>query len=547
LRLIYMSNNKCFSANSSAKILCENKDIIDNGNIWALKNLDTSGVLKAWSEPDLILKDLISNFDENPNTLRDWVVVLRQYYQNHTVYTEKWKIQVPYRYIVPLNITFNRSLQNLSSYYTDIGFIRIFMFIFTLFALIYSIIKKDRRLFALSMSTTIGRAVWWIIGWAILWYGIGLIMWTILVVSVFIQELMKNQKDETHKNLVLLTVWLLALRMIAQMFFNFIRISSQWASGPFLWFKQSVGQIQEITPQLQQKATNKIWYSQQDVFDLQFPHYNKFIEYTANRDNDDGVLVAGTYLPYFLDNQHNIRLDWMLWWFWEQASDWDACKAYHRLQNANLKYLVIDPNIATVVMWEWNESLFHRFFAKIDPSNGKIIDRGSMMMLAQLIDEWYLNLFYSNNLGAKYGFTLSDQDLKTIFGEKSKDDLIYLRAQLAAARFMTNANELVNVVGQIFSSRVNNWMAIWDIADVYGKQIEENKVTNTVNVFLSNPESAPAMVESLTQDERFVLVQYLNLYQSLQQNNTQQYQEILNSIMMTSLAGSSQLIIFELR
>ena len=94
---------------------------------------------------------------------------------------------------------------------------------------------------------------------------------------------------------------------------------------------------------------------------------------------------------------------------------------------------------------------------------------------------------------------------------------------------------------------MNNWTAIWDIADIYGKQIEETKLLNTVNVFMSNPNGVGPMIESLTQDERFVLVQYLNLYNTLQQNNMQQYQEMLNGLMMTSLAWSSQLIIFELK
>jgi hypothetical protein len=31
-----------------------------------------------------------------------------------------------------------------------------------------------------------------------------------------------------------------------------------------------------------------------------------------------------------------------------------------------------------------------------------------------------------------------------VFGQMSKEDLIYLRAQLAAARYMDNANELIN-------------------------------------------------------------------------------------------------------
>jgi hypothetical protein len=82
---------------------------------------------------------------------------------------------------------------------------------------------------------------------------------------------------------------------------------------------------------------------------------------------------------------------------------------------------------------------------------------------------------------------------------------------------------------------------------VYGKIVDEAKIINAVNVFLSTPESTPVIVSTLTQDERFILIQYINLYSSLKQNNIQQYQEMINNIMMASLAGGSQLIIVELR
>jgi hypothetical protein len=36
----------------------------------------------------------------------------------------------------------------------------------------------------------------------------------------------------------------------------------------------------------------KYFYSQKDVFNLQFPHYNKFIEYVKDRADKDGVLIA---------------------------------------------------------------------------------------------------------------------------------------------------------------------------------------------------------------------------------------------------------------
>lgn len=48
---------------------------------------------------------------------------IRKYYQDHSIATQAGKINIPYRYLTPFNIVFNRSLQNLSSYYTDIGYV----------------------------------------------------------------------------------------------------------------------------------------------------------------------------------------------------------------------------------------------------------------------------------------------------------------------------------------------------------------------------------------------------------------------------------------
>ena len=70
--------------------------------------------------------------------------------------------------------------------------------------------------------------------------------------------------------------------------------------------------------------------------------------------------------------------------FREQNSDGNLCKSYQRLRDNNLKYLVIDPNIGTVVMGEGNESLFNRFFAKRDAVSGKIIDDGAISDLVKL-------------------------------------------------------------------------------------------------------------------------------------------------------------------
>ena len=112
-----------------------------------------------------------------------------------------------------------------------------------------------------------------------------------------------------------------------------------------MWYKMGNGKSVEVTDQLQQQETVKSKYGRKDVFDLQFPHYNGFIDYVANRKDSDGVLIAGTYMQYFLKNQRNLQMDGMLNRFWKETSDGNLCKSYQRLQHDNIKYLVIDPNI----------------------------------------------------------------------------------------------------------------------------------------------------------------------------------------------------------
>lgn len=279
--------------------------------------------------------------------------------------------------------------------------------------------------------------------------------------------------------MIYIILLLLAIRGLIQFVLNFVRISSQGGGGPFLRYKMNNGKTVEITSTLQQKETIKVGYSQKDVFDLQFPHYNKFIDYVKTRKNTDGVLVAGTYMQYFLDNQHNIKGDGMLSRFREQNSDGNMCKSYQRIRNNNIKYLVIDPNIGTVVMGEGNETLFNRFFAKKDPVTGKIVEDGAISNLVKLRRAGYIKLFSTNNLGAKYAFTLDDATLTAKFGAMSEDEIVFLRAKLAIARFFPDAQNLLNFIGTTFVSRIDNGEVVGDIADVYGKTIDTAKVLST--------------------------------------------------------------------
>lgn len=96
------------------------------------------------------------------------------------------------------------------------------------------------------------------------------------------------------------------------MFLNFIRISSQGGESVFVRYKGNTAKT--YTYKLENGAfTNKektqYNYKRKDVFDMQFGHYNRFIEYVQHRKDEDGVFIAGTYIQYFLHNQKHIFSD----------------------------------------------------------------------------------------------------------------------------------------------------------------------------------------------------------------------------------------------
>jgi hypothetical protein len=90
------------------------------------------------------------------------------------------EIYVPYKFLNFFNITFNRSLQNLSSYYTDIGIMWLLLIFFSLYGLIYGIVEKKSSLVAINVVTLFGWLMWMMIGGGILWYGIGIVIWSII-------------------------------------------------------------------------------------------------------------------------------------------------------------------------------------------------------------------------------------------------------------------------------------------------------------------------------------------------------------------------------
>jgi hypothetical protein len=148
--------------------------------------------------------------------------------------------------------------------------------------------------------------IWRVIGSAILWYGTVLVSWSAITLLLFVDRIWKASNQKERNPFALLLVFLLLLFGSVQLVMNFMRISSQGASGPFVRYKGNMGEISSIDDQL--GVSKKIsYYNAKRVFDLQFPQYNPIISLLKERKNDEGVVIAGTYIQYFLGNQWNIK------------------------------------------------------------------------------------------------------------------------------------------------------------------------------------------------------------------------------------------------
>jgi hypothetical protein len=67
-----------------------------------------------------------------------------------------------------------------------------------------------------------------------------------------------------------------------------------------------------------------------------------------------------------------------------------------------------------------------------------------------------LDLVYTNNIGAKYAFELSDSELISHFGFKSKEDLILLRAKMAVIKFFYSEQNILTQMFTLFQERILN-------------------------------------------------------------------------------------------
>lgn len=199
LKGIFWKNNACYGLNTDAVMLCEHGSILELGSLEALASLQSKLI-----HPEGTVAQLVEAVFQASGSIEqnDAFKALSTYVKEHSIVTSEDVVQIPYRYIVPLNAVFNWSLQNLSSYYTDIGLIWIFVFILMGGSTLYALLRLNKKILILNFSVIIGWAIWWAIAAGIVWYGLGLILWSILVVALFIQELRREEHSFLIANLI---------------------------------------------------------------------------------------------------------------------------------------------------------------------------------------------------------------------------------------------------------------------------------------------------------------------------------------------------------
>jgi len=229
----------------------------------------------------------------------------------------------------------------------------------------------------------------------------------------------------------------------------------------------------------------------------------------------------------------------------KDMSDGNSCATALRLKDKKIKYFIIDPNIATVVMGDGNSSLFSRFLLKQDAS-GKRVDNGVLANLAQMYMDGYIKLVHTNNIGMKYAYAITSEQFAPYLTAVNETDEIALRTKIAGTRFFGNeTGKLASIIGDIFVKRIPTGEAAQDVADVMGKIVDAQKIVRATQLQTANDPAFLEVFSSMTQDERSVFIQFHNIYR-LYHTDPTELNKGLSSLIQTSLTMGSQILTFEL-
>lgn len=162
----FVIGNGCHGR-TDAKILCENAGVIENPTLSGLQMIYDK--LPEESKGKSMIGEALL-LDPASLATSEMIQNIKSYYQDGSWAKQNGVVSLPYIALVPFNITFNWSLQNLTSYYTDIGVVWLICLFIVLLGFIYSLVQWNKKLFAVTLAALCGWTIWWIAGGAILCY-----------------------------------------------------------------------------------------------------------------------------------------------------------------------------------------------------------------------------------------------------------------------------------------------------------------------------------------------------------------------------------------
>jgi hypothetical protein len=125
--------------------------------------------------------------------------------------------------------------------------------------------------------------------------------------------------------------------------------------------------------------------------------------------------------------------------------------------------------------------------------------------------------------------------------------LILTRAKMAVLQYFDDANSIFSSIAWIFLSRIMNDTKWWieDIANIYWYEIDSDTVASIAASYI-NWQTSGEFVKDLTQNERLVLLTYINLYLWYKQRWESAISSQIQSLLLSSVTWGSQIIALEL-
>jgi hypothetical protein len=114
-------------------------------------------------------------------------------------------------------------------------------------------------------------------------------------------------------------------------------------------------------------------------------------------------------------------------------------------------------------------------------------------------------------------------------------------------QYFDDAESIFQSIINIFITRIMYDVQWWieDIANIYWLEVDSNKLKNIAYKYI-NWQSIMWDIEKLSNDEKAVLVNYINIYSSYKWWDSDRALYIVQSLLVNSVSGWSQIIALEL-